>query len=433
MNSDEILRLVDQIHLERKIDRETVFVGIEQALVIAARKKSDGSDDSAVDVHIDRQTGEINAYRDNVPLSPNEIAERIGAQTAKQVIIQKIRDAERDMIYDEYYPLIGELVSGEVKRDDGSVTLVDLQNVEAILPRSEKIPRTDKFVREGRGRGFEKTPRENFRVGSRIRALVVEVKKVGARVKVVLSRTRPLMVQRLFEQEAPEIYEGVVEIKGVSREAGKRSKIAVASSDPHIDLVGACVGVRGARSRAVMEEINGERVDVVPWSSDVVEFIRNALKPAIVDEVILCSTLGRAIVLVQPDQRSLAIGRGGQNVRLASRLCDWDVDVMTRDDLDVLVEKAMQDFNQIEGVSSDLADVLVGEGFLSFDDLSIIETDYLMQLGGLTSEQAEAISNRAEELAEEQERQEKEARANAREDDLASEDARRRSDSDFID
>ena len=433
MNSDEILRLVDQIHLERKIDRETVFVGIEQALVIAARKKSDGSDDSAVDVHIDRQTGEINAYRDNVPLSPNEIAERIGAQTAKQVIIQKIRDAERDMIYDEYYPLIGELVSGEVKRDDGSVTLVDLQNVEAILPRSEKIPRTDKFVREGRGRGFEKTPRENFRVGSRIRALVVEVKKVGARVKVVLSRTRPLMVQRLFEQEAPEIYEGVVEIKGVSREAGKRSKIAVASSDPHIDLVGACVGVRGARSRAVMEEINGERVDVVPWSSDVVEFIRNALKPAIVDEVILCSTLGRAIVLVQPDQRSLAIGRGGQNVRLASRLCDWDVDVMTRDDLDVLVEKAMQDFNQIEGVSSDLADVLVGEGFLSFDDLSIIETDYLMQLGGLTSEQAEAISNRAEELAEEQERQEKEARANAREDDLASEDARRRSDSDFTD
>ncbi len=433
MNSDEILRLVDQIHLERKIDRETVFVGIEQALVIAARKKSDGSDDSAVDVHIDRQTGEINAYRDNVPLSPNEIAERIGAQTAKQVIIQKIRDAERDMIYDEYYPLIGELVSGEVKRDDGSVTLVDLQNVEAILPRSEKIPRTDKFVREGRGRGFEKTPRENFRVGSRIRALVVEVKKVGARVKVVLSRTRPLMVQRLFEQEAPEIYEGVVEIKGVSREAGKRSKIAVASSDPRIDLVGACVGVRGARSRAVMEEINGERVDVVPWSSDVVEFIRNALKPAIVDEVILCSTLGRAIVLVQPDQRSLAIGRGGQNVRLASRLCDWDVDVMTRDDLDVLVEKAMQDFNQIEGVSSDLADVLVGEGFLSFDDLSIIETDYLMQLGGLTVEQAEAISNRAEELAEEQERQEKEARANAREDDLASEDARRRSDSDFTD
>ena len=433
MNSDEILRLVDQIHLERKIDRETVFVGVEQALVIAARKKSDGSDDSAVDVHIDRQTGEINAYRDNVPLSPSEIAERIGAQTAKQVIIQKIRDAERDMIYDEYYPLIGELVSGEVKRDDGSVTLVDLQNVEAILPRSEKIPRTDKFVREGRGRGFEKTPRENFRVGSRIRALVVEVKKVGARVKVVLSRTRPLMVQRLFEQEVPEIYEGVVEIKGVSREAGKRSKIAVTSSDPHIDLVGACVGVRGARSRAVTEEINGERVDVVPWSPDVVEYIRNALKPAVVDEVILCSTLGRAIVLVQPDQRSLAIGRGGQNVRLASRLCDWDVDVMTRDELDVLVEKAMQDFNQVEGVSSDLADMLVGEGFLSFDDLSIIETDYLMRLGGLTSEQAEAISNRAEELAEEQERQEKEARANAREDDFANEDAHRRFDSDSTD
>ena len=217
---------------------------------------------------------------------------------------------------------------------------------------------------------------------------------------MILSRSRPLLVRRLFEQEVPEIVEGVVEIKEVSREPGHRAKIAVASNDPRIDLVGACVGVRGARSRNVTEELNGERVDVVPWSEDPAQFIQSALKPAVVDEVILCPMLGRAIVLVQRDQRSLAIGRRGQNVRLASKLCGWDVDIMTRDELDEMLAKAMEAFVQIEGVTRDLADQLVGEGVLSYDDLSIVETDDLVELGGLTEEQALAIADEAERRAE---------------------------------
>ena len=382
MNPEEVLRIVEQIHLARKIDKETVFVGVEQALVIAARKHSDAGDDANVEVYIDRQTGEINAYRDNVPLTPEEISERIGAQTAKQVIIQKIRDAERDAIYEEYVPQVDQLIVGKVHRNEGGATLVTLPNVEAILPHSEKIPG------------------ETLRVGDRVRFLVAEVRKAGSKVKVILSRSRPLLVRRLFEQEVPEIVEGVVEIKEVSREPGHRAKIAVASNDPRIDLVGACVGVRGARSRNVTEELNGERVDVVPWSDDPAEFVQAALKPAVVDEVILCPMLGRAIVLVQRDQRSLAIGRRGQNVRLASKLCGWDVDIMTRDELDEMLAKAMEAFVQIEGVTRDLADQLVGEGVLSYDDLSIVETDDLVELGGLTEEQALAISDEAERRAE---------------------------------
>ncbi|MBR4105567.1 MAG: transcription termination factor NusA [Thermoguttaceae bacterium] len=382
MNPEEVLRIVEQIHLARKIDKETVFVGVEQALVIAARKHSDAGDDANVEVHIDRQTGEINAYRDNVPLTPEEIAERIGAQTAKQVIIQKIRDAERDAIYDEYAPLVDQLIVGKVHRNEGGATLVTLPNVEAILPHSEKIPG------------------ETLRPGDRARFLVVEARKAGSRVKVILSRSRPLLVRRLFEQEVPEIAEGVVEIKEVSREPGHRAKIAVASDDPRIDLVGACVGMRGARSRNVTEELNGERVDVVPWSDDPAQFIQSALKPSAVDEVILCPMLGRAIVLVQRDQRSLAIGRRGQNVRLASKLCGWDVDIMTRDELDEMLAKAMEAFIQIDGVTRELADQLVGEGVLSYDDLSIVETADLMELGGITEEEALAIADEAERRAE---------------------------------
>ncbi|MBQ7029282.1 MAG: transcription termination factor NusA, partial [Thermoguttaceae bacterium] len=365
-----------------KIDKETVFVGVEQALVIAARKHSDAGDDANVEVYIDRQTGEINAYRDNVPLTPEEISERIGAQTAKQVIIQKIRDAERDAIYDEYAPQVEQIIVGKVHRNEGGATLVTLPNVEAILPRSEKIPG------------------ETLRPGVRARFLIVEVRKAGSKVKVILSRSRPLLVKRLFEQEVPEIAEGVVEIKEVSREPGHRAKIAVASDDPRIDLVGACVGMRGARSRNVTEELNGERVDVVPWSDDPAQFIQSALKPSVVDEVLLCPMLGRAIVLVQRDQRSLAIGRRGQNVRLASKLCGWDVDIMTRDELAKMIDKAMEAFVQIEGVTIDLANQLVGEGVLSYDDLSIVETDDLVELGGLTEEQALAISAEAERRAE---------------------------------
>lgn len=397
MNADEVLRIVEQIHLERKIDKEIVFVGIEQALVIAARKQTD---ESTVRVHIDRQSGEIAAYRDNIRLSPEEIAERIGAQTAKQVMIQKIREAERDAVYDEYIGQIGRIFTGEVHKIEGSTTLITLPNVDAILPQSEKIQTSHK----GEGNG---NFRESFRIGTSVQALLIEVRKAGTKVKVVLSRNRPLFVQRLFEQEIPEVADGTIVIKGISREAGNRSKVAVWCSDDKIDPVGACIGMRNSRIRSIVDELGGERIDVVAWDEDLINFIPRALQPAIVDEVILCTKLGRAIVLVQREQRSLAIGKRGQNVRLASKLCGWDIEIMTRDELENLLAKATDDFNAIPEISSELADRLVGEGFFSYDDLSIIEIEDLMEFGDITREAAEDIVNKAEEIIDENEAQER--------------------------
>ena len=408
MKPDELLRIVEQIHLERHIDVETIFGVVEQALALSARKRGEGLDDSDVDIHIDRSTGEIYAYRGGIPIPADEITERIGAQTAKQVLIQKIHDVSRDLVYEKYLPLVGHLVTGEVIRNERAVTLVRLPDVEAIIPNSNKIPY------------------ERFGQESRVTALVDEVRKAGSKVKVVLSRTKPLFVQRLFEREIPEIADGTIEIVSVTRIPGKRTKVAVRSRDARIDLVGACVGVRGARSRAITDElggdryggrqfgdrIDGERVDVVPYSEDPNEYIKAALKPAVVEEVILCDMLGRAIVLVQDDQRKYAIGLGGQNVRLASKLCQIDIEIMTRKDLDKMLDDATEAFTSIEGVSEDLANALVEQGFLSFDDLSVIELADLVALsdGELTEEQALKITDRAEELALELERQEKERR-----------------------
>jgi N utilization substance protein A len=252
-------------------------------------------------------------------------------------------------------------------------------------------------------------------MNDRIRATIIDVKKSGNRVKVFLSRIRPALVQRLFEQEIPEIVDGVIEIKAIAREAGYRTKIAVYSSDQRIDCVGACVGVRGSRVKPIGSELGDERIDVVPWDEDLLIFIPNALKPAEVEEVILCGMLGRAIVLVQQDQRSLAIGRKGQNVRLASKLCGWDIEIMSRDDLESMLEKALVGFSDIDGVDEELADRLVGEGFLTYDDLSIIEPDDLMEMGELSEEQVEKIVEEAERRAEAEEIAEAEAKVSAAE------------------
>ncbi len=385
-----ILRFVEEVHGTRHVPREMLFDFLEQAMAMAARKNGDGYDDSLVEVHINRNTGEINAYRDGVPLTPEEITERAGAQTAKQIFIQKIRDAERDMNFDKFYPRIGTLVNGTVSRggDRNKVVSVALEDggVDAIMPHSERIPR------------------EKFQTGDKITALIVDVKKNGAVVKVILSRSRPLLVQRIFEQEIPEIVDGTICIKNVSRDAGRRTKVAVYSDDPRIDLVGACVGVRGARSSAINKKLGGgERVDVVPYSEEPTEFIRSALKPAEIEEIILCEKIGRAIVLVQPECRAVAIGNHGQNVRLASRLTNWDIDVMTREDLDKMIEKATEDFLSIEGITAELANVLVGQGYLSYSDLSIIEPEDLVALGRLSEEQVNYIVQVADERAEEEE------------------------------
>ncbi len=383
MNPNEVLRIVDAIHRDKNIDPEIVFQAIESALVTAAKKHY--GEESDITIQIDREHGSISGSCNGEPLDPEETVGRIGAQTAKQVIIQRIREAERDALYEEYEELLGQLVSGVVQRGESGATTVSLGNVEAILPRGEQIPG------------------ETHHANERVRATVFDVKKQGSRVKVILSRTRPQLVQRLFEQEIPEIAEGVITIEALAREPGYRSKVAVSSSDPRIDCVGACVGVRGNRIKNIVDELSGERIDIVRYSDDMQVMIPNSLQPAEVDEVILCRMMGRAIVLVHEDQLSLAIGRRGQNVRLGSKLCKWDIEIMTREELEEQIERAVTGFSELDGVEDNVAEALVGEGFLSYDDLSVIEPSNLMEMGNLTEEQVDHIVNQAEAKAEEAE------------------------------
>ena len=379
MKPEEILRIVDAIHRDKNIDKEIVFQAIEAALVTALSRQF--GETSVVTIDIDRDNGKVTGTHDGQPLDTAELSGRIGAQTAKQVIIQKIREAERDAIHDEFEEQVGQMISGVVTRFEGATATVQVGTQEAILPRSEQIPG------------------ESYHPNERIRATIFEVRKVGSRVKIILSRIRPQLVQRLFEQEIPEIADGVIEIRAIAREPGYRSKVAVISSDNRIDCVGACVGVRGNRIKNIVEELGGERIDIVRWNDDLQVLVPNALQPAEVDEVILCQMLGRGIVLVREDQLSLAIGRRGQNVRLASKLCGWDIEIMTREELDQQIERAIAGFSSIEGLDESVAERLVGEGFLSYDDLSVIEPDDLMEMGGLTAEQVDAIVAEAEERA----------------------------------
>jgi N utilization substance protein A len=395
MNPQEILRIVDAIHRDKNIDKEIVFEGIEAALVSAAKKHY--GEEANIVVNIDREDGSIRARNDGVELDSEETVGRIGAQTAKQVMIQKIREAERDALFDEYNELVGQMVSGVIQRYEGGAATVQLTNVEAILPRGEQIPG------------------ETHHVNERVRTTVFEVRKAGSRVKVILSRARPQLVQRLFEQEIPEIADGVIQIRAMAREPGYRSKVAVSSSDPRVDCVGACVGVRGNRIKNIVDELAGERIDIVRWDENLEVLIPNALQPAEVEQVILCKMLGRGIVLVREDQLSLAIGRRGQNVRLASKLSGWDIEIMTQDELAQAIERAVGGFSSLQGVEVELAERLVEEGFLSYDDLSIIEPDALMAMGNLDEETANLIVEQAEERAEVAEVAAAEARRQKRE------------------
>ena len=364
--------------------------------MVSAAKKHYG-EEADITVSIDRESGAITAVCDGEQLDSEETVGRIGAQTAKQVMIQKIREAERDALFDEYTELEGEMVSGVVQRYEGGAATVSLANVEAILPRSEQIPG------------------EQHHANERVRATVFEVRKSGSRVKVILSRARPHLVQRLFEQEIPEIIDGVIEVRAMAREPGYRSKVAVSSSDQRVDCVGACVGVRGNRIKNIVDELSGERIDIVRWDDNLEVLIPNALQPAEVEQVILCKMLGRAIVLVREDQLSLAIGRRGQNVRLASKLSGWDIEIMTQEELAESIDRAVGGFSELEGLEIEVAERLVEEGFLSYDDLSIIEPDDLMAMGGLTEEQVDVIVTQAETRAEEAEALANEARKQKRE------------------
>jgi len=398
MNGTEILRIVDAIHRDKNIEKEIVFEGIEQAIASAARKHF--GEESEVVVDIARDSGEPSVTVDGDALNADEIGDllgRIAAQTAKQVMIQKIREAERDALFEEYGALQGHMVSGTISQVTPGAATVSLGKVEGLLPRSEQIPG------------------ETHRVGERVRAIVLEVKKVGSRVKIVLSRTHPEMVRRLFELEIPEISEHVIEVRSLAREAGYRSKVAVSCYDSKIDCVGACVGVRGARIKNIVDELAGERIDIVRWNDSLQVLVPNALQPAEVEDVILCPMLGKVIVLVREDQLSLSIGKKGQNVRLASKLVGWDIHVLTQEKLDELLDSAVEAFSRISDVTEELAENLVAQGFFTFDDLSVIEPDQLADLGGLTAEQCENIIAYADKEAERIEQEEVRAAEEARE------------------
>ncbi len=397
MNGSEVLRIVDAIHRDKNIDKEIVFEGIEQAIVSAARKHF--GEESPLEVHIDRESGEPSVVVDNTPLEKDEIGDllgRIAAQTAKQVIIQKIREAERDALFDEYEALRGHIVTGSITRIEGGTATVNLGKVEGLLPRGEQIPG------------------ESHRVGERVRAVVIDVRKAGSRVRIILSRTHPEMVRRLFEIEIPEVQERIIEVRSLAREAGYRSKVAVSCYDSKIDCVGACVGVRGSRIKNVVEELAGERIDIVRWNDSLQVLVPNALQPAEVEDVILCPMLGKVIVLVPDDQLSLAIGKKGQNVRMASKLVGWDIHVMNQKKLDEQLDKSVGMFSKIPNVSAELAENLVAQGFFTFDDLSVIEPDQLAELGGLTEEQCDEIVAYADEEAARVEEEERRAIAEGR-------------------
>ncbi|QDT17961.1 transcription termination factor NusA [Alienimonas californiensis] len=398
MKINEIKRIAGAISLDRNIDAEIVYEGIEAAITQAALKVF--GEDAEVQVSIDRETGEPDASVNGNPLSSDDIGDllgRIAAQTAKQVMIQKIREAERDALFDEFTAQRGEIISGTItKVEPGGTVLTNLGKTEAILPRSEQIPG------------------ETHNVNERVRAVVMDVRKQGSRVKIILSRTHPELVRRLFELEIPEVSEGTIEVRSLSREAGYRSKVAVTCHDPKVDPVGACVGVRGARIRNVVDELAGERIDIIRWNDSLRVLVPNALQPAEVEDVILCPQLGKVIVLVEEDNLSLAIGRKGQNVRLASKLVGWDIQVMTPEKLDAQIAESVAQFTRIPQMDEDLAENLVAQGFFTFDELSIIEPDALQEISGLDAESCDAIVAFADEESARQEAEEKMARERRR-------------------
>jgi len=357
--SQDLLRIVDNIARDKNIERESIFLDLEEAMVSAVRKHF-GESDSEIIVHIDRTTGEVAASKNQEQIDIRKLG-RIPAQTAKQVMIQKIRADERDSIYAEFVQRKGEIVSGTVVRYESGTLIVDLNHrTEAFMPKNEQITG------------------QTHRPGERIRCLILDVKEVSNQVKIILSRTHPDFIRRLFELEVPEIAENIVEIRVLAREVSYRTKVAVASLDDKVDAVGACVGVRGSRIKNIVDELGGEKIDIVRWNDSSQVLITNALMPAKISEIALCFELGRATVVVDEDQLSLAIGKHGQNVRLAARLTGWDIDILTPDEYNQGVERLTDCLKGVEEADDTLVDKLIALGVISVLDLEDVGTEPLI-------------------------------------------------------
>ena len=344
MNPEDVLRMIDVIHRDKDIPKEVIFRGLEEALAAGVRKRLGVGEDLVV--RIDRQSGEITMEdaEEEYEFDMQELG-RIAAQAVKQGLLQRLREAERDVLFEEYETRVGQLVNGVVQRFEGDFLVVNLGKVEAYLGKEDRV------------RG------EVFNPGDRIRAIIVEVRKDGSRVRILVSRTHPDLVRRLFELEVPEIADGIIEIKRVVREPGYRTKMAVLSQDPKIDCIGACVGVRGSRIKAVIDELRGERIDIIKWSDSLETLIMNGLKPATIhlDNIYPDVDTHSAVVIVDEDQQSLAIGKKGQNVRLASKLCGWDIDIKTRGEFETEMAGGP------DGQSTDGGSAAPGEGPESAD------------------------------------------------------------------
>jgi N utilization substance protein A len=357
--NQELLRIVDNIARDKNIDKESIFADLEEAMVSAVRKHF-GEAESEILVQIDRSSGRVLAFKDGQPIDIKRLG-RIPAQTAKQVMIQKIRADERDSIFSEFAQRKGHLISGAVVRYEGGTLIVNLDHwTEGFMPKGEQIMG------------------QTHRPGERIRCLILDVKETASQVKIILSRTHPDFIRRLFESEVPEIAEGIIEVRALAREAGYRSKVAVTSFDDKVDPVGACVGVRGSRIKNIVDELGGEKIDIVRWNDSSQTLVANALMPAKVSEIALCFELGRATVVVDEDQLSLAIGKHGQNVRLAARLTGWDIDILTPDEYNQGIERLAGTIKSVEGADDVIVDKLIALGIISVLDLDDVGADPLV-------------------------------------------------------
>jgi N utilization substance protein A len=411
-NRLELLQIADAVAREKAIDREIVIEAMADAIQKAARSRY--GTESNIQVDIDAKTGEIKLTRvltvvevvedystemalmiaqdrdpnakvgDEMsdPLPPMDFG-RIAAQSAKQVIVQKVREAERDRQFEEYKDRIGDIVNGTVKRVEYGNVIVDMGRGEGIIRRDEMIPR------------------ENVRYGDRVRAYVHDVRREQRGPQIFLSRTHPQFMVKLFTMEVPEIYDGIIEIRSVARDPGSRAKIAVISNDSSIDPVGACVGMRGSRVQAVVGELQGEKIDIIPWSQSPASFIVNALQPAEVAKVVLDEDAERIEVVVPDDQLSLAIGRRGQNVRLASQLTGWDIDIMTEEEESSRRQKEFNERTELFMNSLDVDEmvgqVLASEGFSQVEEVGYVELDEITAIEGFDAETAQELQTRARE------------------------------------